>query len=82
MFLQGIAGIIPFVLLLLTAIKAFWKDAFKAEGIKSYIPVACVSVLICNFIINSIFADLHLHYMSVMLGLGIAARGTDENSHT
>ncbi len=82
LFLQGIAGIIPFVLLLLTAIKAFWKDAFKTEGIKSYIPVACVSVLIGNFIINSIFADLHLHYMSVVLGLGIAAGGTDENSHT
>ena len=83
LFLQGIVGFIPYAFLLLFAIKRFWYEAFKTTGIRSYILVACVSVLIGNYIINSMFADLERLslYFAVVLGLGIAAKGINENSH-
>jgi len=83
LFLQGIIGFIPYAFLLLFAIKSFWHKALKTTGIRSYILVACVSVLIGNYIINSMFADMERLslYLAFMLGLGIAAKGIDENSH-
>ncbi len=81
LLLQGIIGAIPYALLLLIAIKVFWKEAFKTTGIKSYVLVACVSILIGNYIINSMLADLQLRYLAVVLGLGMAAKGIDEDSH-
>jgi O-antigen ligase len=81
LFLQGIIGLIPYVLLLIMAIKTFWREAFKTTGIQSYILMACFSVLIGNYIINAMLADLRLIYLSVVLGLGMAAKGIDENSH-
>ncbi len=84
LFLQGFTGLISYVFLLLVAIRAFWKQAFKTAGVRSHVLVACVSVLIANYIVNSMLADLELlsRNIAVVLGLGMAAKGTDEDSHT
>ncbi|MCK5512802.1 MAG: O-antigen ligase family protein [Thermodesulfovibrionia bacterium] len=82
LFHQGIIGFISYVFLILIAIKVFWKEAFKTTGIKSYVLVACVSVIIGFYIFHSMLTIFQLHYLAVILGLGMAAKGIDENSHS
>ena len=77
LFHQGIIGALPYIILLLLSIHVFWKDALNSTGIKSYILIACVAVLVGNFILNSMLADLQFRYMAVILALGMAARGID-----
>jgi O-antigen ligase len=79
MFHQGIIGLLPYIVLLLLSIKVFWKDALNSTGIKSYILTACVAVLVGNFILNSMLADLQFRYMAVILALGMAARGINHD---
>jgi O-antigen ligase len=80
LFHRGITGFIPYLLLIIFSLRVFWKGACEASGIKSYVLLACAAVVIGNYIINSLLADLELRYMAVVLGLGMAARGIDENS--
>jgi O-antigen ligase len=81
LFHQGIIGIIPYVLLILLAIKVFWAEALKTTGIKSYMLVACVSVLAGNYIVHSMLTLPRLQDLAVILGLGMAAKGIGEDSH-
>ncbi len=81
-FSQGIIGLIPYILLLLFSTATFSKSAFRLSGIRSYILIACVSIIIGNYIINAIFTVLKLNYLAVVLGLGMAAMGSDEDSHS
>lgn len=81
LFHQGIAGIIPYVLLILIAIYSFWKGAFRGQSIASYILIACVSVIVGNFIAYSLFNPVKFHYLAVILAFGIAAKSLNEDSH-
>ncbi len=82
LFHQGIVGIIPYVSLIIFSAVIFWREALKTSGIKSYILIACVSVIAGNFIFHAMLENTpRLHYLAVVLGMGMAARGIDENSH-
>jgi O-antigen ligase len=82
LFHQGIIGFIPYVSLLLLTVAVFWKEAFRSTGIKSYILIACVSVFVGNYMLNALLENTPNYiYLAVVLGLGMAAKGTDENSH-
>lgn len=82
MFHQGIVGLLSYILIILTAVKDFWKEAFRTTGIRSYMLVACVSVLVGNYILHAMLADVELIHLAVVLGLGMAAKGIHENSCT
>ena len=81
MFHRGIIGLIPNLMLIFFALKIFWKEAFRASGIRSYILLSCRAVLVGNYLINSLLADLQLRYLAVILGLGMAAKGINESSN-
>jgi O-antigen ligase len=82
LFSQGITGLLPFMFLLLFAMKYFWRAAFTLTGMKSYILMACLSILVGNYFIIGMLANLKLKHLAIVLGLGMAAQGTDENSDT
>jgi O-antigen ligase len=81
MFHQGIIGLIPYVVLILLAIREFWRNTSTRSGIKDYILVACVSVLIGNYILHSMLAVLYMPHLAVILAFGIAATGVNEDSN-
>lgn len=82
MFHQGIVGFLPFLLLVITATTTFWRDALRSSGIKSLMLVAITSIFIGNYIIHAQFESMfRMHHIAVILGLGMAARGINENSH-
>lgn len=80
-FHQGILGLIPYTLLLLTAVASFWKAASSSTGIKSYIYIACVSVVIGNFILQNMLSFSEFDHLAVVLGMGIGVKGLHEDSH-
>jgi O-antigen ligase len=82
LFSQGITGLLPFMFLLLFAMKYFWRAAFTLTGMKSYILMACLSILVGNYFIIGMLANLKLKHLAIVLGMGMAAQGTDENSDT
>jgi O-antigen ligase len=82
LFHQGLIGTIPYLLLIVIAIKVFWREALKGRGITSHVLAASVAIIIGNYILNSMLADVQFRSLSVVLGLGIAAMGIDENSHS
>jgi hypothetical protein len=67
--------------MILAPITVFWRYAFRTTGIGSYVLVSCVSILIGNYILNAMTSDPKLYYFSVVLGLGMAAKGIGEDSH-
>jgi O-antigen ligase len=73
LFHQGIIGLVSYVLMLIVALKKFINTALSSRGIKSYISIACVSVLIGNYIIHSMLTYVHFQYLVPILGLGMAA---------
>lgn len=80
LFHQGVIGTIPYLLLIVIAIKVFWREALKRKGISSYVLAASVAVIIGNYIVNSMLEVLQFRYLALLLALGIAAMGIDENS--
>ncbi len=81
LFHQGIVGLITYVSLIVLSVRVFWKEALMASGMKSYILVACVSILVGNYIVHSMFTLLRLQDLAVVLGLGLAAKNIkNENS--
>jgi len=83
LFHEGIIGIVPFVLLIMTAAMVFWREAFSATGIKSYMLIACASIFIGNYVVQAMLETVFkLQYIAVVLGLGMAARGINEDSRT
>jgi len=82
LFHQGIVGLIIYVSLIVLSVRVFWKEALKSSGIKSYILVACVSIMVGNYIVHSMFTQLRLQDLAVVLGLGLAAKSIkNENSN-
>jgi O-antigen ligase len=79
LFHQGIIGFIPYVFLVFLSVKMFWKEALRSRGIKSYMLVACVSVLVGNYFLHSMFSLMKLRYLALVLGIGMAAKGNDRN---
>jgi O-antigen ligase len=79
MFHQGIVGLISYILIIFTAVTTFWKEAFRRRGVSSYMLVACVAVLVSNYILHAMLADVELIHLGVILGLGMAAKGINEN---
>lgn len=81
LFSQGVIGLVPYVMVILISIGRFSNEAFKTSGIRSYILIASVSIIIGNYIINAIFTVLNLIHLAVVLGLGVAATEGDEDRH-
>ena len=83
LFHQGIVGFIPYLAIIVMTILTFWKEALKSEGIKSYVLIACVSVFFGNYVLHSIFESIfRLSHIAFVLGLGLAAKGIREHSHS
>ncbi|RJQ24050.1 MAG: hypothetical protein C4560_00210 [Nitrospiraceae bacterium] len=81
LFHQGIIGFIPYLLLVLIAIKVFWTEALRATGLKSYMLIACASIILGNYVVHSMLTSVEMTHLAVVLGLGMAASGTNESSH-
>ncbi|GAB4536364.1 MAG: O-antigen ligase RfaL [Thermodesulfovibrionia bacterium] len=79
LFSQGVVGLISYVSLILVSIGRFLKEAFRSHGIRSYILIAGVSVIIGNYIINAIFTVLNLSHLAVVLGLCVASMRNNED---
>lgn len=83
LFHQGIVGLFMYLALLIGAIKAFWKNALERKNFSSYILFACTSILISSYLVHSIVENTHLLYLSMILGIGVAARNLrDEDSNS
>jgi len=82
MFHQGIVGLISYIFIIFTAVTTFWKEAFRTKGVSSYMLIACVAVLVSNYILHAMLADVELIHLGVVLGLGMAAKGLSENSRS
>jgi O-antigen ligase len=78
LFHQGITSLVPYIILILLSIKEFWKKTNSQLKIKNYILVACVSVLIGNYILHSMLAVHYMHQLVIVLGFGIASSSPDE----
>ncbi|MFZ3137733.1 MAG: O-antigen ligase family protein [Thermodesulfovibrionales bacterium] len=81
LFHQGLIGFIPYIILILFAIRDFWRKATAQSKIRNYFLVSCVSVLIGNYILHSMLAVHYIPHLAVILGFGIAATGMNENSN-
>jgi O-antigen ligase len=79
MFHQGTVGIIPYVLIIGWACVAFWKEAVRGTGIRSYVLMACFSVVVGNYIIYAFFNPAKFHHLTVILGIGMAAVNLHED---
>ena len=83
LFHYGVGGLLIYILFLLISIYRFTRGAFGREGISSYILVACLSVLIGNYIVNAMLAVLRLKYLAVIVAIGVAAiHSENEDSHS
>ena len=82
-FHQGIAGVILYAVLLIAAIRAFWRGSLDSQGMKSYILMACAGILVGTYIVNAMVENSQLKDLSLILGIGLAAKNIkNENSHT
>ncbi len=82
LFHQGIISLIPYIFLIIFAIRYFWKNSFQFKDIRSYILIASVSVLLSNYIVHSMTEEVpNLRALSIILSLGVAAKFTNENSN-
>jgi len=82
LFHQGIVGLILYLALLIVAVMAFWKKAHSTHGLKSYILIACTSILVGNYFVHSMAEVVHFRYLTLILGVGIATLNINsENSN-
>ena len=79
MFQQGTVGIIPYVLIIGLSCVAFWKEAVRGTGIRSYVLMACFSVVVGNYIIYAFFNPVTFRHLAVILGIGMAAVNLHED---
>jgi O-antigen ligase len=81
-FHQGIAGLIPYILLLVAATVYFWRGAYRTAGFQSYVLMACASIMVGTFLVSSIVENPHLTDLTFILGIGVGAvnlgKGSDE----
>ncbi len=80
LFHQGLAGFVPYCAMLFISISFFCRKAFPYSGIRSYILIACISVLAGNYIMHAMFTLFRAKHLAFILGAGIAAAGTDEDN--
>lgn len=73
LFHQGIVGFIPYILLLILSVIYFWRDSLKSSGIKSHVSCACVAAIVGIFFLQSMLEILRLHYLAMILGIGLAS---------
>jgi len=73
LFHQGIVGLVVYVSLLFAAIRLFWKGANNTQHIKSYMLIACASILISTYVVNSIVENTHFLFLTLILGIGMAS---------
>jgi O-antigen ligase len=82
LFHQGMVGLILYLILLIVATRTFWKKSLSSHGIKSFILIACTSVLIGTYFVHSLAEVVTLRYLTLILGVGIAAQNvSSENSN-
>jgi len=81
LFHQGLIGLFAYITLIAWAVYTFWSVVMKEEGHIRYFMIACLSNLIGNFIVYSFFNPIRFHYLAVIIALGMAAMGQDEDSH-
>ncbi len=74
LFHQGIVGLILYTVLLVIATGGFWRDAYSANNFKSYILIACTSILIGTYFVNSIVENPYLTDLALILGIGLAVK--------
>jgi O-antigen ligase len=95
LFHQGVAGLIPYIALLIVAAGTFWNEAVfrgrntsylkkgESADMKNYILVACTSIIIGTYFVNAIVENSHITEVAFVLGLGLAAfKLKNENSDT
>jgi O-antigen ligase len=81
-FHQGIIGLISYIALFICTVLSLWKNAYSSNGLKSYILMACTSIMIGTFFINSIVENPHIMDLTLILGIGLAAKNIkNEDSH-
>jgi O-antigen ligase len=81
LFHQGIIGLVSYVLVVVSATVLFWKNSLRSGGFRGYYLAACASVLLGNYIVNSLLEDVvRLQYLAVVLGLGMAALCMEKGS--
>jgi O-antigen ligase len=74
LFNQGIVGFILYLALLIIATKTFWSNANSPCNLKNYILISCTSVLIGTYFIHGLSEVLKFRYLTLILGIGIAAQ--------
>ena len=79
-FHQGIFGVITYATLIIVAIMVFFSTAIKTRGIRSYILIVCASIIFGNYLLHSMLTSVEMIHFAFVLGLGMAARGINENS--
>ena len=73
LFHQGLLGFLPYIALILFSIIHFWRSALAATGIRGYLFCGCVAGLTAVFLFHSITEIMRLHYLALILGIGLAA---------
>lgn len=72
-FHQGIVGLIPYIILHVIALTTFWKGALSSRNLRSYILIACASILIGSYLVNAVVENSELTDLTFSLGIGLAA---------
>jgi O-antigen ligase len=80
LFHQGLIGFVPYTLMILAATAVFWKSSFRTTGVKSWMLISCASTITGNYILHAMMASPKLVYLSVVLGVGMAAKSINEDS--
>jgi O-antigen ligase len=80
LFHQGMIGFIPYTLMIIGSIIYFWQYSFRTTGLKSYMLISCASILIANYLFQAMLSSPKLIYLVIVLGLGMAAKGINEDS--
>jgi hypothetical protein len=61
----------------------YWKNAFITESFKSYILIACASILIGTYFVNAVVENSRLLDLTLIIGIGLAAKNSrSEDSHS
>ncbi len=81
LFHQGVLSAIIYLVLIVLAIRTFWKSANACDDIKGLILISCTGILVGTYIINAIVENSQLRDLAFVLGLGMAAMGCHEDRY-
>ncbi len=82
LFHQGAFGMFSYVVLIIVFILYLWHPHQIRSDLAGYIIVSSVGILIGTYILQSMVASLSLIDITPILGLGLAAKGLNEDSHS